>query len=119
VVRDFTRPVIRATIGTAQRHGGGSVAKQERMRWYNPALGGFEWRDVPGCDEEALSLLNGYPSADSDAAVYEEWRGLGAGILTSLIRAGDVARERREQVALRESARSCVRPRRPPRWPPA
>jgi hypothetical protein len=63
------------------------VAEQKRMRWYNPALGGFEWRDVPARDEEALSLLDGYPGADEDAAVYEQWRELGAGILTSLIRA--------------------------------
>jgi hypothetical protein len=91
------------------------VARQKRMRWYNPALGGFEWRDVPARDEEALSLLDGYPGADDDVAVYEQWRELGAGILTSLIRAGDVARERRDRVALRASARSRARPRRPPR----
>ena len=90
------------------------MAKPRRMRWYNPALGGFEWRDVPGWDEEALSLLDGYPGADDDAAVYKQWRELGAGTLTSLIRAGDAARERGEQVALRASARSRVRPRQPP-----
>jgi hypothetical protein len=87
------------------------VAEQKRMRWYNPALGDFECRDVPRCDEEALSLLEGYPGADGDAAVYEQWRDLGAGTLTSLIRAGDVARERREERPPRVSALSRVRPR--------
>ena len=91
------------------------MARQKRMRWYNPALGGFEWRDVPARDEEALSLLDGYPGADDDVAVYEQWRELGAGILTALIRAGDVARERREERRLRALARSRARPRRPPR----
>jgi hypothetical protein len=55
------------------------VAEQKRMRWYNPALGDFEWRDVPGRDEEALSLLDGYPGADDYVAVYEQWRELGGG----------------------------------------
>jgi hypothetical protein len=77
-------------------YGGGSVAGQKRMRWYNPALGCFEWRDIPECDEEVFSLLEGYPGAKDDTAVYEEWRELGAGILTSLIRVGDTARDRRE-----------------------
>src|SRR5918997_1759097 len=29
------------------------------MRWYNPTLEAFEWRDVPQSDEEALSVLDG------------------------------------------------------------
>jgi hypothetical protein len=33
----------------------------DMMRWYNPALGGFEWREVPESDEEALSALEGSP----------------------------------------------------------
>ena len=32
-----------------------------RIRWYNPTLGGFEWREAPQSDEEALSLLEGSP----------------------------------------------------------
>jgi hypothetical protein len=30
--------VICVTIGAVQRHGGGSVAQQKRIRWYNPKL---------------------------------------------------------------------------------
>jgi hypothetical protein len=29
------------------------------MRWYNPKLEDFEWREVPKTNEEALSLLEG------------------------------------------------------------
>jgi hypothetical protein len=35
--------------------------KQRRIRWYNPNLGGFEWREAPQSDEEALSLVEGSP----------------------------------------------------------
>jgi hypothetical protein len=64
------------------------------MRWYNPKLQGFEWREVPTSDKEALALLEGYPGAQTHAQVYREWRDLGAAIMTALIRAGDAARER-------------------------
>ena len=30
------------------------------MRWYNPKLEDFEWREVPASDEEALTLLESY-----------------------------------------------------------
>jgi hypothetical protein len=63
------------------------------MRWYNPRLGTFEWMEVPGTDEEALSLLDGYAEAEAHQAVYEEWRQLGAEIMAALIRAGDTAKE--------------------------
>lgn len=53
------------------------MTQQRRIRWYNPALGCFEWRTVPSCDDEALSLLCGYVGAEDDAAVYTEWRELG------------------------------------------
>jgi hypothetical protein len=66
---------------------------QRRMRWYNPKLEGFEWREVPNTDEEALSLLEGYAGAEGHAAVYEEWRRLGTEIMAALIRAGEGARE--------------------------
>jgi hypothetical protein len=36
------------------------LAESRRMRWYNPKLEDFEWREVPNTDEEALSLLDGY-----------------------------------------------------------
>lgn len=38
------------------------------MRWYNPWLESFEWREVPDTDEEALSLLDGYAGAEAHAA---------------------------------------------------
>jgi hypothetical protein len=69
------------------------VAPRKLMRWYNPQLGAFEWREVPKTDEQALSLLDGYTRAEAYAAVYEEWRQLGADIMAALIRAGETARE--------------------------
>ncbi len=68
------------------------MTERGRMRWYNPKLGGFEWRELPASDEEALSLLEGYPGAEGHAAIYGEWRDLGAGIAAALIRAGEAAR---------------------------
>jgi hypothetical protein len=65
------------------------------MRWYNPRLEDFEWRDVPKTDEEALSLLEGYGGAKGHAAVYKEWRQLETGIRAALIRVGEAAREER------------------------
>ena len=69
------------------------MAEDARMRWYNPKLGGFEWRELPASDEEALSLLDSYPGAEGHAAIYREWRELGAGIAAAFIRAGEAARE--------------------------
>jgi hypothetical protein len=74
--------------GTEKR----SLVEQGRMRWYNPALGGFEWREVPSSDEDALSLLEGYPGSEAYAKVYTEWRVLGAAIRAALIRAGEAAK---------------------------
>src|SRR5215211_1966481 len=34
------------------------MAELQRMRWYNPEGGSFEWREVPKSDEDALSLLS-------------------------------------------------------------
>jgi hypothetical protein len=39
---------------------------------YNPQLGGFERRDAPSGDEQALSLLDGYPGAEEHVAVNRE-----------------------------------------------
>ena len=64
----------------------------DMMRWYNPALGRFEWREVPESDEEALSALEGSPFAPGCTKTYLEWRDLGAGIMGALIRAGEAAR---------------------------
>jgi hypothetical protein len=71
------------------------VASRKLMRWYNPQLGTFEWREVPKTDEEALSLLDGYVGAEAHAAVYEEWRQLGSNIRAALTRAGETAKEGR------------------------
>ena len=60
-----------------------------RIRWYNPVVQGFEWREVPKSDEEALSLLEGSPYSPT----YREWRKLSASITAALIRAGEAARE--------------------------
>ncbi len=62
------------------------------MRWYNPALGSFEWKEVPQSDEEALSALEGSPFTPRCKQTYREWRNLGAGIRAALLRAGETAR---------------------------
>ena len=80
---------------------GGSVVghRGDMMRWYNPALGGFEWRQVPEGDEEALRALEGSSFTPTCTRTYREWRDLGAGIMASLIRAGEAAREEEEEGA--------------------
>ena len=82
--------------GTTKTTAGEFLIAHQLMRWYNPSLGDFEWRRVPQSDEEALALLEGYPGAQLLTEVYQEWRGLGASIMSALIRAGDIARERGE-----------------------
>lgn len=67
---------------------------QGRVRWYNPVLGGVEWREVPRGDEEALSLFAGCQNRGLCAEVYAEWRWLGAPVVAALIRAGEAAKER-------------------------
>jgi hypothetical protein len=76
-------PEVRLAVG---RH------KQE-MRWYNPKLKDFEWREVPESDEEALSVLGDSPYTPTCTKTYWEWRALGAGITAALIRAGEAAKE--------------------------
>src|SRR5215207_6048597 len=68
-------------------------AQGERIRWYNPKLGGFEWREVPASDNEALAVLAGSPHTPACRETYREWRALGASIAAALIRAGEGARE--------------------------
>ena len=41
------------------------MAPRKLMRWYNPASGEFEYREIPGSDEEALRLLEGSPPRSS------------------------------------------------------
>jgi hypothetical protein len=64
------------------------------MRWYNPTLEDFEWREVPHSDEEALSVLDGSTYTPTCTRIYREWRGLGAGIMEALIRAGEAAKKK-------------------------
>jgi hypothetical protein len=79
------------------------------MRWYNPTLETFEWRDVPQSDEEALSVLDGTPYTPTCTRIYREWRGLGAGIKAALIRAGEAAKEKSEDEPLvTRSPLSCA-----------
>jgi hypothetical protein len=69
------------------------MANHSRIRWYNPRLNTFEWREVPESDEEALSLLEGSPYSATSIQTYREWRQLGAAIEVALIRAGEAANE--------------------------
>jgi hypothetical protein len=72
------------------------MADHNRIRWYNPRLNTFEWREVPESDEEALSLLEGSPYSPISTETYREWRQLGAPIAEALIRAGEAAQEQSE-----------------------
>jgi len=78
------------------------MAHLSRIRWYNPRLNTFEWREVPESDEEALSLLEGSPYSATCTHTYREWRQLGAAIGAALIRAGEAAKEQSED-EMRES----------------
>ena len=70
------------------------MVEHRRIRWYNPTLGGFEWREAPQGDEVALSLLEGSPHTPTTSTqTYREWRTLGAPIVAALLRAGEAARE--------------------------
>ena len=72
------------------------MAHHSQIRWYNPRLNTFEWREVPQNDEEALSLLEGSPYSATCTQTYREWRQLGATIEAALIRAGEAANEQSE-----------------------
>jgi len=76
-----------------------SMEHPGRMRWYNPKLEDFEWREAPESDQEALSLLEGTPYTPTCAATYGQWRELGSSITVALIRAGEAAKEERDQGA--------------------
>jgi hypothetical protein len=69
------------------------MAHLSRIRWYNPRLNTFEWREVPQSDEEALSLLEGSPYTPICTQTYREWRELDAPIAQALIRAGEAAKQ--------------------------
>jgi hypothetical protein len=72
-----------------------AMAELQRMRWYNPKAGSFEWREVPKSDEEALSLLSSSPYTHSCTDTYWYWRKLDASIPAALLRAGEQAIEER------------------------
>lgn len=72
------------------------MANHSRIRWYNPRLNTFEWREVPQSDEEALSLLEGFPYSSTCTQTYREWRQLGAAIGAALMRAGEAAKQQSE-----------------------
>ena len=63
------------------------MERHERMRWYNPASGEFEWREIPRSNEKVLRLLEAPSHAPACKDAYREWRALGAGVKTTLIRA--------------------------------
>jgi hypothetical protein len=66
------------------------------IRWYNPTLEDFEWREVPRNDEQALEVLDGSPYSAACTQIYREWRDLGASIGAALMRAGEAAKEQSE-----------------------
>ena len=66
------------------------------IRWYNPTLEDFEWREVPRTDERALELLDGYPYSPTCIRTYREWREMGASIGAALMRAGEAAKDQRD-----------------------
>jgi hypothetical protein len=66
------------------------------LRWYNPTLEDFEWREVPRNDEHALEVLDGSPYSATCTQTYREWRELGASIGAALMRAGEAAKEQSE-----------------------
>ena len=68
-----------------------------QIRWYNPTLEDFEWREVPTTDEQALQLLVGSPYSSTCTQTYREWRGLGASMAAALMRAGEMAKEQSER----------------------
>ena len=67
------------------------------MRWYNPTLEDFEWREVPITDEQAIQVLDGSPYSVTCTQTYREWRQLGVSMAAALIRAGEAAQEQSER----------------------
>ena len=63
------------------------------MRWYNPSLRGFEWRNAPEDDKEALAILDESSRSRPYVEVYWRWRNLGATVMASLIRVGEAAKD--------------------------
>jgi hypothetical protein len=76
------------------------MVELQRIRWYNPKGGSFEWREVPKSDEEAISLLSSSSYTQSCTDTYWYWRKLDASITAALLRAGEQAVEERSQEAV-------------------
>jgi hypothetical protein len=74
-----------------------SMEHYNPIRWYNPKLGDFEWREVPQTDEQALEALGGSSHSPAYTEIYREWRKLGASIGAALMRAGEAARAERDE----------------------
>jgi hypothetical protein len=74
-----------------------SMEHYNPIRWYNPKLENFEWREVPQTDEQALEALGGSSHSPAYTEIYREWRELGASIGTALMRAGEAARAERDE----------------------
>jgi hypothetical protein len=74
-----------------------SMEHHSPIRWYNPKLEDFEWREVPRTDEQALEALGGSPHSPACTQTYREWRGLGASIGVALMRAGEAAKAERDE----------------------
>jgi hypothetical protein len=72
------------------------------IRWYNPKLEDFEWREVPTTDEQALEALGGSAHSPTCTETYLEWRNLGASIAAALMRAGEAAKAEREHEKQKE-----------------
>ena len=75
------------------------------IRWYNPKVDDFEWREVPQTDEQALEALGGSPHSPACTETYREWRNLGASMGAALIRAGETAKAEREDAQREGEAR--------------
>jgi hypothetical protein len=74
-----------------------SMEHYNPIRWYNPKLEDFEWREVPQTDEQALEALGGSSHSPAYTEIYREWRELGASIGTALMRAGEAARAEHDE----------------------
>jgi hypothetical protein len=93
---DFASQRFYHALGRRERQGLGPMTPHGQIRWYNPALEDYEWREVPTTDEQALEVLQGSPYSETCTQTYSEWRQLGATIEAALIRAGEAAKEQSE-----------------------
>ena len=74
-----------------------SMEHHSPIRWYNPKLENFEWREVPQTDEQAFKMLDDSPYSATCTQTYREWRELGASIGAALMRAGEAAKAERDE----------------------